>query len=129
MDLFSPTGISAWQSRLNRSAGFQDAARTWSGRLLLVEAASGLDDRQTWVVVANGSCQEARLGTSADADAADFVLSASPETWVDLATARTSPATAALTGRLRLLKGDVMALIPHARAAAELLAAANENAS
>lgn len=124
MDLFSPAGISAWQSRLNRSPDFQEAARTWSGRLLLVEANGGAEDRHTWVVVANGSCQEARVGTAADSDAAEFVLSAAPETWTDLASARLTPIAAALLGRLHLVKGDVFALVPHAKAAAELLAAA-----
>ena len=47
-------------------------------------------------------------------------------TWADLIAARVTPATAAMLGKLHLIKGNVMALIPHASAAAELLAAAAE---
>ena len=91
---------------------------------MLLEKSDAGNDRSTWVVVGDGRCGEARSGTTGDEANADFVLSANAATWSDLITARTTPATAALLGRLHLLKGDVMALIPHAKAAAELLAAA-----
>ena len=126
MDLFSPAGISSWQARLNVSVRFAESAKAWAGRLLLIEKVDAGPDRSTWVVVADGRCLEARLGGPSDEATADFVLSASPSTWSDLVAARTTPATAALLGRLHLLKGEVMALIPHAKAAAELLAAAAE---
>jgi putative sterol carrier protein len=75
--------------------------------------------------VADGRCAEARGGGAGDAERADVVLAASPATWDDLVTARTTPVMAAMTGRLRLVKGDLLALAPHARAAAALLAAVN----
>ena len=72
----------------------------------------------------SGRCIEARIGLASDEDAAEFVLAASSATWADLVAARTTPATAALTRKLSLRKGDVMSLIPHANAAAVLRAAA-----
>ena len=128
MDLFSATGISAWQDRLNRSAAFTEAAGSWAGRLLLIEAGADGAARSTWVVVQDGRCVEARAGLPTDEPGADYVLSASAETWIDLVAARHTPAAAAFMGRLTLLKGSVLSLIPHARAAAELLAAAAEGA-
>jgi putative sterol carrier protein len=125
MDLFSPTGIADWRRRINASDRFADAAAGWSGRLLLVERQSHTT-RSSWVVVDHGRCTEARVGTDADADVADYVLAASPTTWHDLVTAASTPAVAALRGHLSLLKGSVLALLPHAHAAAELLAAAAE---
>ena len=124
LDLFSASGISAWQERLNQSPSFLAAAASWTGRLLLLEHHDPGAGRSTWVVIRDGCCVEARIGIPSDAETADFVLSASPETWIDLVTARHTPAAAALLGRLTLLKGSIMSLIPHARAAAELLAAA-----
>ncbi len=124
MDLFSPAGITAWQQRLNASDRFADAAKSWSGKLMLIEKSDAGNDRCTWVVVGEGRCSEARTGTTGDEANADFVLSARANTWSDLVSARTTPATAALLGRLHLLKGEVLALLPHAKAAAELLAAA-----
>jgi hypothetical protein len=124
MDLFSPAGIASWHQRLNESPQFADAARDWSGRLLLVEGEPGAAERRTWIWVDQGRCREARAGTSSDEVNADFVLAASATTWHDLVAGRTTPASAAMLGRLSLLKGDVLALIPHAKAAAQLLAAA-----
>lgn len=124
-DLFSIDGAARWQRRLNTSSSFAAAAHRWTGSLLLVEEEEGVTPaRCTWVRIDAGQCLEARLGESSDSANADFVLSASPRTWDALAAARTTPATAALTGQLKLTKGEVLALIPHARAAAELLAAA-----
>lgn len=124
MDLFSPSGIAVWRKHINDSERFAEAAKSWTGRLLLIETEDTGPGRKTWVVVDSGRCTEARIGGLPDEAAADFVLAAAPGTWVDLVAARTTPAAAALKGRLSLRKGDVMALIPHAKAAAELLAAA-----
>lgn len=124
LDLFSATGIAAWQDRLNQSAAFAAAAKSWVGRLLLIERQDDGVNRRAWVVVGHGRCAEARIGLPSDELAADYILSASPETWSDLIAARHTPAAAALLGRLTLIKGSVMALIPHAGAAAALLAAA-----
>jgi putative sterol carrier protein len=123
-DLFSAAGTAHWQQLLNHSSRFAEAAADWSGSLLLVEESPGEASRQSWVVIGGGKCLEARVGTPADADAADFVLTATSRTWQQLVTAQTTPAMAALTGKLKLTKGEVFALIPHAKAAAELLAAA-----
>jgi len=129
-DLFSADGAARWQMRLNHSSRFADAAANWNGALLLVEHEEGaVSPRHTWVRIGGGRCLEARVGEAADIDAADFVLTASPRTWGALIAAQTTPALAALTGRLKLAKGEVFALIPHARAAAELLAAAAEDES
>jgi hypothetical protein len=126
LDLFSLAGITAWQERLNQSARFAEAARSWQGRLVLVEHEDSGASRSAWVVVHHGRCLEARPALPSDELAADYVLSAAGTTWADLTAARITPATAALLGRLHLLKGNVMSLIPHASAAAELLAAAAE---
>ncbi|HEY4321599.1 MAG TPA: hypothetical protein VGM77_10555 [Gemmatimonadales bacterium] len=122
-DLFSATEITAWQHRLNNSAEFAEAAADWHGRLLLIEEDPTGGTRRAWLVIDHGQCAEARVGEPADQDSADYALAASPDTWSDLTAARTTPALAAMGGRLSLRKGAVMALLPHARAAAALLAA------
>lgn len=131
-DLFSADGAARWQTRLNASTRFATAAADWSGSLLLIESddhESAPAPRRTWVRVGAGRCLEARLGAPDDVERADFVLTASSKTWEALISAQTTPALAAITGRLKLTKGEVFALIPHARAAAELLAAAAEDAT
>jgi putative sterol carrier protein len=124
MDLFTDAGVAAWQQHLNQSLRFAQAAADWAGRIVLQEAGSG---RQTWIVIDRGRCAEARSAASDDVERADFVLAASAVTWSALASGQVTPMQAAVAGRLSLVKGSVMALLPHARAAAELLAAATHS--
>lgn len=123
-DLFSADGAAHWRELLNTSDRFAAAAAEWTGSLLLVEDDDTGTPRRTWVRIGGGQCLEARPGQLVDFDAAEFVLTATSRTWAALVSAQTTPAMAALTGRLQLTKGEIFALIPHARAAAELLAAA-----
>ena len=121
--LFTPDGIARWQEHLNSSAVFAEAAAGWVGTLVLI-ASDTEPPAHTLVRVDDGRCHEARTATPDDLDVADFVLSATTTSWEALIAGRTTPTMAAMTGRLHLDKGDLFALIPHAKAAAELLAAA-----
>ncbi len=123
--LFTSDALATWRAHLEASDQFRDAAADWSGTLLLLEGTADAHERSTWVRIDGGTCPELRLGTTTDLAHADFVLAASPTTWGDLVAARTTPMTAALTGRLQLVRGDVLSLLPHAKAAAALLAAAH----
>lgn len=121
--LFTADGIDRWRAHLDGSTLFAEAAAGWFGTLVLI-ATDIEPPAHTLVRVDDGHCSEARVAAPADLDAADFVLSATTTTWLALIAARTTPTMAAMTGRLHLEKGDLFALIPHAKAAAELLAAA-----
>lgn len=123
--LFTPEGIARWQAHLNGSPVFAEAAAGWVGTLVL-RVLETEPQARTFVRVDDGRCSEARLAGADDLEVADFVLSATTTTWLALIAARTTPTMAAMTGRLHLEKGDLFALIPHAKAAAELLAAAAE---
>ncbi len=125
-DLFSAAGLARWRRHLNESELFRREAENWSGRLLLVEDDGATAERCSWLVVDGGRCTEARPAEASDEAAAEFVLAAAPEVWEDLVAGRTTPAMAAMVGRLALRKGNVLALVPRARAAAALLAAASE---
>lgn len=124
LDLFSADGTAAWLARLNASAKFLEAAAAWRGTVLLVERHDGADARHTWVAIGEGRCLALHPAAGTDGERADFILEASPATWRALVAADTTPTMAAMTGKLRLAKGDLFALMPHAKAAAELLAAA-----
>ena len=123
--LFTPDGIARWHQHLNGSTRFAEASAGWVGTLVLVEG-DAEPRRYTLVRVDNGRCTAARAGSDADIAEADFVLSASGATWNALVGGHTTPTKAALFGTLHLEKGDLFSLIPHAKAAAELLAAAAE---
>lgn len=122
-DLFTTDGLAAWQGHLTHSPEFSDAARGWTGTLLLREFASGTA-RRVWVALDDGRLLDLRLGTEADELTAEFVLVAEPATWRGLADGSRDLAKAAFTGELKLERGAVMRLLPHAKAAVALLRAA-----
>lgn len=119
--LFSADGIRAWRAHLDASDTFRDAAAEWVGTIVMLMRDE--PPKRTLVRIDRGRIDAAREADEGDEAHADFVLAADAETWERLTSGRTSPTMAAMQGKLSLLKGDLFALIPHAKAAAELLAA------
>lgn len=120
-DLFSEAGIATWRARLDASEAFHRAARGWSGTVLLVERESSDRHRSTYIAVDNGTLAASRLATAGDIVDAEFVLEASPDTWQGLVRGELELIGAALKGALRLERGSVFRLIPHAGAASAML--------
>ena len=125
-DLFSPAGITAWRTHLETSEEFHRAARGWTGTVLLVEGGAAEAKRSTWIAIDDGAIREARPDNGADQTAAEFVLSADAGTWEALTRGREELLGAAMRGALRLERGQVWRLLPHAKAAAAMLRAAGD---
>lgn len=127
----------AWAARLGEalrtSESYRHAARTWEGAVVLdwcdAPAATGevtshgssAAQRGVFLDLHHGDCHAARLATDADYERARFVLSADREGWEMLLTGRIAPTMAIVRGKLKVLKGSVGALMPHAQAASELV--------
>lgn len=126
-DLFSADGLAAWRLRLDASAAFREAARGWSGTIVLREQGGGAAVRRTWIELDDGRLGALRAANDRDEASAEFVLEGSPDTWRDLVLGSRDLAAAALTGDVALQRGSVWKLIPHVKAAASLLAAAAAN--
>lgn len=122
--LFTVDGIARWYAHLNDSARFAEASANWVGSLLLVESHETSEGRAALVSIDRGRCTLARVATLNDANEAEFILRAGSDVWEGMVAGQLTPTAAAMAGSLHLDKGNLMALLPHARAAAELLAAA-----
>lgn len=125
-DLFSPAGIAAWRTHLAQSDEFRRAARGWTGTVLLVEGRTSDASRATWIAIDDGAIREARPGNGTDANGAEFVLSADAATWSALVSGAEELLGAAMRGALRLERGQVWRLLPHAGAASAMLRAAGD---
>lgn len=123
-DFFTSDGLAVWQGHLTGSPDFADAARGWTGTLLLREIVIPGEARRIWIALDDGDLLDLRVGTVADEATAEFVLAAEPATWQGLIDGSRDLAKAAFTGELKLQRGSVLRLLPHARAAAALLRAA-----
>ena len=127
----------AWAARLGEalrtSESYRHAARSWEGAVVLdwsdapavtdavTSHESSAAQRGVFLDLLHGDCHAARLATDADYEHARFVLSADREGWEMLLTGRIAPTMAIVRGKLKVLKGSVGALMPHAQAASELV--------
>jgi putative sterol carrier protein len=127
-DLFTAPWAAAWRLELNASSVYREKAASWEGAVALrmsADPALGVaEPRAVWLDLHHGACRDARMATPEDLDAAAYVIEAAPAIWRELLGGRLSPLAALLGGKLRLLRGNVMSLLPYITAAQELLVTA-----
>lgn len=130
MEVFSEEWSSACCARLNARGRYRELGRTWNHPVALVmrpAPALGVErSRAVYLDLAGGVCSEARPAGAADLERADFVLSAEVKEWKRLLGGDLDPITAVMFGKLKLEKGSMTSLLPHASVARELISAARE---
>ncbi len=126
MIAFSEQWAHAWCVALNESEAYQATAANWNGSVAVV-ASNGKDlPNAVFLDLHQGHCRGARTASEADLAGADFVLEGSGAAWRDLLTGRQAPLMALMSGRIRLARGELAQLIPHAGSAKELVALAGQ---
>lgn len=127
-EIFTETWAQAWCRELNASAAYRAAAATWDGAVALVTLADpslGIASaRAVHLDLQGGSCLRARPVPADDLTDARFVFEGPAAAWRELLAGRLSPLMALMGGKLRLVRGDLGALLPYADAARELVATA-----
>ena len=126
-EAFSEEWSQQWCDILNNRPSYQEAAATWEGGVALLMTRDGSSDsewRAVFLDLWHGSCRAARVATPADLEEARYILSGTSPTWRGILSGKLAPLTAVMTGKIRLTKGSVGALVPYAAAARELVAAA-----
>ncbi|HUG26675.1 MAG TPA: SCP2 sterol-binding domain-containing protein [Gemmatimonadales bacterium] len=123
---FTDAWAAAWAEQLNASEAYRVAAATWEGGVVL-EMADGTAEPEAAVYLDlwHGTCRAGRMATAADREAARYILRGSREAWQQVLAGKSQPIIAVMTGRLRLVRGDLVGLLPYAGAAKELLSTAS----
>lgn len=133
MEAFSEDWARTWCQALNADPAFRAAATTWAGDVTLVmtqSSAPTAPQQAVRVEIRYGECLTAQPAADADLTEASYVLTATGAAWKELLAGRQNPLTALMTGKLRLTRGSLMALMPYAAMARELIRLAIEmNAS
>jgi putative sterol carrier protein len=125
LELFSDRWAQRWCEALNDSAAYRAAAANWQGAVALVlTGTNGGTPRGVYMDAEAGVCHTARAATEADLAGAAYVFEAAPAIWREVFSGKTAPAMALFSGKLRLTRGSLAALMPHAGAARELIATA-----
>lgn len=111
-------------SAINASADYRLAAADWRDSLgLEMEGAAPGAPSAAVLDLRDGSCRAVDTGPAARPGEAAFQLSASRADWQELLAGRLEPMWGIMSGRLRLERGSLAALLPFAEAARHLVAA------
>lgn len=121
--VFSAPWVEAWAGEIRSSEEYRQAAQRWQWPLMFVLRAGhpDLPESRVYLDLFRGECREARLGTPEDDAGAAFVLTADSEGWKEVLEGRLDPVAAIMQGRVKLAKGNVMALAMHTAAARALV--------
>jgi putative sterol carrier protein len=126
--LFTAPWAAALERELAADEAYQRAAANWSGSLLFVlepDRARGIEaERRVFLDLDHGNARAVRPALPGDEREARFRLGAPAATWVEVLEGELEPATAVMSGRLRLERGSLFSLLPHLEAARRLLACA-----
>ena len=124
---FTQEWAEAWGAALNESAEYRAAAATWEGPVALL-LDDGVPEARRAVVLDlwHGACRSARTADPDGLETSGFVFQASSAGWKAVLSGNTSPAMALLSGKIRLGRGNLAALLPYAAAAKQLLDLASQ---
>lgn len=130
MEVFTDEWCVACCDRLNQRESYRLAAAGWEGAAVLLmsaDPAQGIhDDRAVWLDIHDGRCRGARVATAHDLETAPYVFRAGPADWKRLLAGEIDPISAAMTGKLKLSRGNLFTLAKYAPAAREMVLAAGE---
>jgi WS/DGAT/MGAT family acyltransferase len=130
--LFSEEWAQAVKEVINNSPAYKNASTNWTaGSLAFVMQAAPNHGFATpaavYLDLHKGDCRQAKAMTEAEAmKSASFVIQGDYSAWIEALSGKSSPLAMLSTGRLRLKKGSMFALLPHTRSANELVKCAQK---
>jgi putative sterol carrier protein len=120
---FSPEWAQAFKDEINKSPAYRQAGKGWKWTVgLVVEAEPEKNFPESGGIVMDlfeGEARDVRIGSAADAQACDFVISGSYSRWKEVATKRLDATRGMLQGKLKL-KGDLPTVVRYTKASQEL---------
>jgi putative sterol carrier protein len=123
IDAFSPEWAQAFQAEINKSPVYQQAGKGWKWTVgLVVEAEPDRSFPEARGIVLDlfeGQARDVKVGSAADAQTCDFVISGSYTRWKEVATKKLDATRGMLQGKLKL-KGDLPTVVRYTRASQEL---------
>jgi len=112
-----------FEDEVNRSSVYNAAAKGWKWTVgLVVEAEpdkSFPDSRGVVMDLFDGSARSIRVGSAADAQKCDFVITAPYSRWKQVATKELDATKVMLQGKLKL-KGDLPTIVRYTKASQEM---------
>ncbi|HKA66400.1 MAG TPA: SCP2 sterol-binding domain-containing protein [Solirubrobacterales bacterium] len=120
---FSDEWASAFKDEVNKSTVYKNAAKGWKWKVgLVVEAEPNKNFPESRGVVMDlfdGEARDIHVGSAADAQKCDFVITAPYTRWKEVATKQLDATKGMLQGKLKL-KGDLPTIVRYTKASQEM---------
>jgi putative sterol carrier protein len=126
-EVFTHDWAVAWGEAIRASDGYRMAARRWQWPMVITMTLGtelDLAERSVFLDLFEGDCREARYASETDRATVPFIISGDFHAWKQVLEHDLDPILALMTGKLKLAKGSLAALIPYVTAARELVASA-----
>ena len=123
VEAFSDEWATRFKDEVNRSATYKSAAKGWKWTVgLVVEAEPDKNFPQPTGIVMDlfdGEARDIKVGSAADAQACQFVITAPYSRWKQVATKELDATKGMLQGKLKL-KGDLPTVVRYTKASQEM---------
>ncbi|HLQ61532.1 MAG TPA: SCP2 sterol-binding domain-containing protein [Candidatus Acidoferrales bacterium] len=120
---FSDEWASAFQAEINKSDAYKQAGKGWKWTVgLVVEAEPNKNVPESLGVVMDlyeGEARGVKVGSAADAQACEFVITAPYSRWKEVALKQLDATRGMLQGKLKL-KGNLATVVRYTKASQEL---------
>ena len=122
----SPEWIDKYMEILNKNNAYEDAAKTWEGDFVFQVDADGESIKEPlrfYLDLWHGKCREARMAEPGDK--AEFIYAGPLKNWKLLFEGKIDPIKGIMSRKFKLT-GDMGKIMRYTKAAAELVATANQ---
>lgn len=123
-EVFTHDWAVACGDQINANEDYRKAAKNWKWPMVLTmkaDAKLGVPERSVFLDLFEGDCREARVAQAADLEEAPYVISADPPTWKRVLEHDLEPIPGLIRGKLKLVKGSLVSLLPYVTAAKEMV--------
>jgi putative sterol carrier protein len=122
----SPDWASAYKDAINANAAYKAAGKDWThgvvAMVVKADAAIGIpEDVGMWLDVHQGACRDCKIISSAEAQAAPFVIVADYARWKQVIKKELDPIKGMMQGKLKLTKGHMPTIVKYVNASKELV--------
>jgi len=127
-EIFTDAWAREWSDKINLNAEYRKAAARWEGAIglvMTVDPEMGISGER--IVVADlwhGSSRGAKALSTTETDEPSYLIKGTPAVWKNVLNGDTDPIVGLMSGKLKLARGGLFALLPYARAAKELVVSA-----
>ncbi len=127
-EIFTADWAQLWKDSINANDDYKKAAAKWEGAigmLMTPDLEMGIPEER--IVIADlwhGDCRNAKAAGGGDLEDTPYLIKAEPAAWRSVLAGKTDPIVGLMSGKLKLAKGSLFALLPYAKAAKELVRSA-----